>query len=127
MKRVRIVKMCEIAFLVYTIATFIVIMIVKWRDGIAYFSWNVESSVLTAVLCISLHRLRQLQRELKSGVYVCDKKLVVMHQTAFILAAVLGLISYGFSGLATIYEDNAAFKICQQLFAYLQLPSWSSV
>lgn len=58
MKRVRIVKMCELGFLVYTVATFIVIMIVPWRDGIVYFSWNVESLVLTTVLCLSLHKLR---------------------------------------------------------------------
>ena len=54
----RIVKMCELGFLVYTIATFIVIMIVPWRDGIVYFSWNVESLVLTTVLCFSLQKLR---------------------------------------------------------------------
>ena len=83
----RRVTTAEIIFALYLLGVFLLQEIDKSKYHLASIFWTAQTVVLTVLLCVTLKRLRQLQKQV--SFIFCNERLTCAHQILFIVATAI--------------------------------------
>ena len=88
MKRVFI---AEISFAGYLTFTFLFQALMEQSEGWVNVFWNISTTILTILLCITFWHLRHLQK--KVSVIFCNAWLLKAHEACFIIGSGFNLLT----------------------------------